>query len=111
MQQIILNGFTPEQFREFFKESFKEIAEQLIYANAVSISAKPSAGNLKLQEKLEEVYLTRLQAANYLQISLPTLHQYTKDGVIISYRMGNKIRYKLTEISLAMKERNFGKKI
>lgn len=110
MQQIILSGFTPEQFKQLFKESFKEVAEQLMYANAMSESSKPSASHLKLQEKIDEVYLTRQQAANYLQVSLPTLHQYTKDGVFISYRMGNKIRYKLTEIADAMKERNFGRR-
>jgi len=109
MQQIILNGFTPEQFKELFKESFKEIAEQLLYANSPS-GKTDSVVSPFLQEKLNEAYLTRQQTANYLQISLPTLHQYTKDGLITSYRIGNKIRYKLTEIEETMKERNFGRR-
>ncbi|WP_423130620.1 helix-turn-helix domain-containing protein [Gaoshiqia sp. Z1-71] len=63
-----------------------------------------------LQEKINEVFLTRQQTANYLQISLPTLHQYTKQGLINSYRIGNKIRYKLTEIEDTMKKRNYGRR-
>jgi len=110
MQQIILNGFTPEQFKELFKESFKEMAGQLNIANAVSIGKKSSAINVELHEKKDESYLTRQQAADFLQMSLPTLHQYTKDGLITSFRIGHKIRYKQSDIENAMKERNFGRR-
>lgn len=111
MSQIILSGFTPEQFKELFKESFKEVAGQLNYANAVSIGKKSSAINIELHDKKEEVYLTRQQTASFLQISLPTLHHYTKEGIINSLRFGNKIRYKQSDIEKAMKERNFGRRV
>jgi excisionase family DNA binding protein len=111
MQQIILNGFTPEQFKQLFKESFKEVAGQFNNANAVSIGKKSSAINIEMHNKKEESYLTRMQTAEFLQISLPTLHQYTKDGLINSFRIGNKIRYKKTDIETAMKERNFGRRV
>ena len=111
MQQIILNGFTPEQFKELFKESFKEIAGHFNHANAVSIGKNSSAINLSLPDKRKEEYLTRQQTADFLQISLPTLHQYTKDSLITSFRFGNKIRYKQADIEKAMKERNFGRRV
>lgn len=110
MSQIILNGLTLDQFKELFKESFKEVAGQLTYANAVSYGKNSSAINLSLPEKKEEAYLTRQQTADFLQISLPTLHQYTKDSFITSFRIGNKIRYKQSDIEKAMKERNFGRR-
>jgi excisionase family DNA binding protein len=110
MQTLILSGYTPEQFKELFKESFKEIAGQLNSANALSIGKKSSAINIELHDKKEEAYLTRSQAASFLQMSLPTLHQYTKDGLITSFRIGHKIRYKQSDIENAMQERNFGKR-
>jgi excisionase family DNA binding protein len=110
MQQIILSGYTPEQFKQLFKESFNEIAGHFTNANAVSIGKKSSAINLELHEKKEDAYLTRQQAADFLQMSLPTLHQYTKDGLINSFRIGSKIRYKKSDIEKAMQERNFGKR-
>ena len=45
------------------------------------------------QSKKEEEYLTCKQAAKLLQLSLPTLHEYCKTGIIPSYRLGRNIRY------------------
>lgn len=50
------------------------------------------------QSKTEEELLTCRQAAALLQISLPTLHAYSKTGVIPSYRFGRNIRYKKSEL-------------
>lgn len=108
--EIILNGYSPEQFKELFKESFKEMAAQFNSANAFPFVKNSSAFNALLPDNKDEVYLTRAQAADRLQISLPTLHQYTKDGLIISFRLGRKIRYKKSDIESALKERNFGKR-
>jgi excisionase family DNA binding protein len=55
-------------------------------------------------------YLTRGQVAKILQISLPTLHQYTKNGIINSYRIGVKVRYKSEDVENALTERNFCRK-
>jgi excisionase family DNA binding protein len=45
------------------------------------------------QEKSEDSILTRNQAADLLQISLPTLHIWTKTGEIPSSRIGGRIYY------------------
>lgn len=42
--------------------------------------------------------VTRKQAASLLGISLPTLHDYTKRGVIPTYRIGSRVRFKKVEI-------------
>ena len=42
--------------------------------------------------------LTRNEVCNLLHITLPTLHQWTKEGVVTGYRIGTRIRYKRAEI-------------
>lgn len=61
----------------------------------------------KALDAKKEPYLTRKQVASLLQISLPTLHQYTKQGLINSYKIGTKVRYKTSEIDEALRNRNF----
>jgi len=53
-----------------------------------------------------EIILTRDEAAKMLSISLVTLWKYTKDDVIPAYRIGSKVRYKKSEILLALKKMN-----
>lgn len=53
-----------------------------------------------------EVLLTREEAAKMLSISLVTLWKYTKEDVIPAYRIGTKVRYKKSEILLALKQMN-----
>jgi excisionase family DNA binding protein len=60
----------------------------------------------KNHNKEEEILLTREETANMLSISLVTLWKYTKDGVIPAYRIGSKVRYKRSEILLALKQMN-----
>ncbi|MFC6999168.1 helix-turn-helix domain-containing protein [Rufibacter roseus] len=50
-------------------------------------------------------YLTRVEASKLLQISLPTLNDYTKRGIISSYRIGSNVRYKSSDIESALQER------
>ncbi len=47
--------------------------------------------------------ITREQAAKYLGVSLPTLNEWTKTGVLKGYRIGSRVRYKLPEIGTALK--------
>ncbi|OQP49081.1 hypothetical protein A4R26_31035 [Niastella populi] len=49
-------------------------------------------------------FLTRRQVANLLQVSLPTLHAYTKQGLIKAIRFGRQVRYLKTDIGAALKE-------
>jgi excisionase family DNA binding protein len=42
--------------------------------------------------------LTRNEVCNLLHITLPTLHNWTKEGLITGYRIGTRIRYKRAEI-------------
>lgn len=56
------------------------------------------------QEKEKLTLLTRKDTAKLLRISLPTLHDWTKNGEIKAYRIGNRVLYKLDEINEALNE-------
>ena len=53
-----------------------------------------------------EVILTREQTAEMLSISLVSLWKFTKEGIIPAYRIGTRVRYKKSEILLALKKMN-----
>ena len=50
------------------------------------------------QPKKQPEYLTRKEVAKILKVSLVTLSDWNKKGVIKPYRLGNLIRYKRSEI-------------
>jgi excisionase family DNA binding protein len=96
MSQIILNGLTTEQLKELFVQV---LSEHLTLREAKTNSS---------QDQVK--FLTRIEASRLLQISLPTLNDYTKRGVISSYRIGSNVRYKLSDLENALKERNYSTK-
>ncbi|MDL5511726.1 helix-turn-helix domain-containing protein [Arenibacter sp. M-2] len=56
--------------------------------------------NIKMnfQPKTPVELMTRQEVTNYLKISFPTLHQWTKNGILSGYRTGNRVYYKRSEI-------------
>jgi len=46
----------------------------------------------------KETFITRAEAAKKLRITLSTLDKYAKAGIIQSYRIGGRIRFKSTEL-------------
>ena len=52
--------------------------------------------NPQAQPKTE--YLTRIEVARALRISLPTLNELTKTGKIPAYRIGGRVLYKSNEV-------------
>lgn len=51
-----------------------------------------------VEQSNESELITRKETAKILDISLPTLNAYTRDGKIQSYRIGSRIRYKRNEV-------------
>lgn len=49
-------------------------------------------------------FITRKETAKRLHISLPTLHQYVKNGVIKSYRLKGRILFNWQEIKNSLSE-------
>lgn len=50
--------------------------------------------------------LTRKEVSKLLDVSLPTLWAWTNKGILVSYRIGNKIRYKQNEVLQALQRIN-----
>jgi excisionase family DNA binding protein len=76
----------------------KEILE------GVSEVLKDFANNL--QSKENDILLTREETAKLLSVSLVTLWDWTKKDILPAYRIGNKIRYKKSEVLNSMSKRN-----
>ncbi|OKL40280.1 helix-turn-helix domain-containing protein [Pontibacter flavimaris] len=69
-----------------------------------------------IESKLEELisaskpgepteYLTRQEVAELFKVSLPTVHSWTNKGLIKSYKIANKTRFKRSEVEAAAVER------
>jgi hypothetical protein len=60
-----------------------------------------TAEGLNAQGSKREEFLTRKEAARRLNISLPTLHSYSKAGITPRHYLGNRVLYKASEVELA----------
>lgn len=52
------------------------------------------------------ILLTRKEVAKMLGISLPTLHSWVKNGILVSYHIGSKVRFKKDEVLQSLKSIN-----
>jgi len=94
MSQILLTNLTPVQLKELVLDALRELMPIQPQKNLTSANDA-------------EKYLTRKEVANYLQISLPTLHDYSKRQILKSYKIGNKVRYKASEVIESLSERKY----
>jgi excisionase family DNA binding protein len=83
---IIITSITPEELTDRIRSVIREELSQ--------VSPEPSSLN----------YLTRREAANLLKISLPTLLEYTRLGIIKGCRVGSRILYDEDCIKASVKE-------
>ena len=59
-----------------------------------------------VQPQPDTQLLTRQEVSKWLDISLPTLHAWTKNGILQAYRIGNKVRYKKSEVLTSLQSIN-----
>ncbi|AWM14642.1 DNA-binding protein [Flavobacterium sediminis] len=81
-----LEGITPQELKELFREAVKEEIE------AVIKQQKEKSSNYTNE------LLTREETAKLLSVSLPTLHNWCLQGIIPSYRFNTRIRFKREDI-------------
>lgn len=60
----------------------------------------------KITKKDPIEYWTREEMAKKLSISLPTLHDWTKKGILKAYRMGNRVYFKSNEVDQCLRPIN-----
>ena len=85
MEKVILDQITVEDFTNRIGRIIRE---------AVSSTVIPLDS---------DEYLTRKQTAKLLQISLVTLRDWSVKGILQSYKIGGRIRYKKSELDEALK--------
>ena len=88
MEQIFLNGINVDQLLE---KIGKLIDSKLNTADTI-----PKSG--------QSILLSRAEVAKTLKISFPTLHDWTKQGWLQSYKIGNRILYKSNEVEEALQK-------
>ncbi len=75
------------------------------FEKAINKALGKAFKDFPLHQKTEKLELfSRKETAKTLCISLPTLNQWTKDGVITAYRIGNRVLYKIEDIKSALTE-------
>lgn len=71
--------------------------EELMTAIQGAVKNEIEKLNLSKPETITE-YITRKDTAGILGISLPTLNDWSKRGIIPSYRIASRVRYKRAEV-------------
>ena len=87
MEQILFSGISADQF--FLR------LERIVEAK-ISTATTPT--------KEISDYLSRKDIAALLKISLPTVDQWTKQGLLYCYKMGNRVFYKRQEVERSLHE-------
>ncbi len=82
METILLNGINLSDIKKVLREVLEEKSNDF---------AKPVKSE-------DQEYLTRKEVAKLLKISLTTLNDWSKQGIVQAYRIGNRVLYKRKEI-------------
>lgn len=82
-----VHGISPEEFKEDLRREFKQdLKEQLQEFSKLFAPKEPT------------VWITRQEAADLIGVSLVTIHNWTKEGVIHAHKIGTRIRFKKSDI-------------
>lgn len=82
METILLNGINLSDIKKVLREVLEEKSNDF---------AKPVKSE-------DQEYLSRKDVAKLLKISLTTLNDWSKQGIVQAYRIGNRVLYKKIEI-------------
>ncbi|SFZ90259.1 DNA binding domain-containing protein, excisionase family [Flaviramulus basaltis] len=95
MGQIQINNFNIADLEEAIKNVLHEAVTQAVLEQ------------LNPTKKQTPKLFSRENTADILCVSLPTLHEWTKEGIISSYRIGGRVLYKEDDILNALTKTNF----
>lgn len=88
--EIILSGISFEQLQD----SIKTIVQNEVQKIVTGINHSEPAPE----------FITRKETCSILGITLPTLNEWTKNGVIPAQRIGSRIRYLRTDVYASLKQ-------
>lgn len=72
--------------------------------NIIADAVEDKIVSLIPQRKVSNDYLTRQETATLLRISLPTLNDFTKRGLITGHRIGSRVLYNREIVESSLKE-------
>jgi len=84
----------PYESKEEFEERQKKLINDIFNERLSLSDSRQSASD----------FLTRKETAKRLHISLPTLSQHVKDGILKAYRLKGRVLFKLEEIENSVSE-------
>jgi hypothetical protein len=86
MQTIQLIQITPDELKNLISEAVKQTMYEICQSKP--IASKPEDND----------YITRIEASTFLKVSLVTIHDWSKKGLLKHYKLGNRTYYKKSEI-------------
>jgi hypothetical protein len=89
MEKITINAFNEDDLRRI-------IREELVDRSKTETSQKAIEKNA--------TYLNRFEVVDLLRISLPTLANWTKEGILQSYRIGKRVLYRVDEVNSSLQK-------
>jgi excisionase family DNA binding protein len=89
MELITINAFNEEDLRRLIREE---------------LDGKLSPDILKNHSERNSGYLNRFEVAELLRISLPTLANWSKEGILQSYRIGKRVLYREDEVNSSLQK-------
>ena len=84
---------------EDLPKAMESVMEKL---SQIEIELQNIKTNYQPKEPVE--LMTRQEVADFFQISLVTVHDWTKKGILSCYRIGHRIRYKRSDIVKCFEE-------
>lgn len=92
-EKFFVTNYDRDEILSLIREDFKkELMEYL---------------NLKEKEKEKDkdfdILLSRREVTQLLKISIPSLHNYQKSGILKPYRIGKRVLFKKVEVMEALK--------
>jgi excisionase family DNA binding protein len=93
MENVVFTQLSVPEVRQLFRQELEQFFKD---RPSVSSSLALPAENLS----------TRQKTAKQLNISLPTLDDYTRRGIIRGCRLGRRVLYRPEDIEAALKEIN-----
>lgn len=80
---VQLHNISPEEFKTEIVSDFKEILTEFLKG---------------FDSKKSTKYLTRKEVASLLDVSLVTIHEWCKKGILKPKRIGTRVRFSLADI-------------
>ena len=80
--------------------------EDLVNQIETIIDRKVEENLSKLQKPQTFRYLTRAEVAGMLKISLPTLHDWRKLGLLKGYKIGNRVYFRSDELEASIEQKS-----